>query len=197
MKIIPAILFDFDGTLVNSENIWLEAKIQALQKMDICYEENKLREFAGQNLNTVFSHFFTDSEVYTNRKNLHELKKIFHQTVDDLALNLMPNHLKEIEGAREVLSQFKGAGFVIAICSNAPIYFIETTLSFLKFDEFTGGIFSTTNTDKGKPNPFVYHKAIDTLGLNKDQLLPWRKQKWCRCGFGCENTGSSVREFKV
>lgn len=177
VEITPAILFDFDGTLVDSENIWLEAKIKALHKMGISCEENELREFAGQNLNSVFSHFFADLEGHKNQEELDLFRVSFYQVVDDAALSLVPNYVKEKEGAREVLTRFKEAGFVLAICSNAPTYFIEATLSFLKLDGFIENIFSAANTDKGKPNPFVYQKAIDVLGLNKKCTLALEDSK--------------------
>lgn len=177
VEITPAILFDFDGTLVDSENIWLEAKIKALLELGISCEESELREFAGQNLNAVFSHFFAASEGHKNQEKLDLFRVNFYQVVDDVALSLVPNYLKEKEGAREVLSRFKEDGFVMAICSNAPTYFIEATLSFLNLDEFVKNIFSAANTDKGKPNPFVYQKAIDVLGLNKKRTLALEDSK--------------------
>lgn len=163
----PAILFDFDGTLVDSEGIWLEAKINALLNMGISCEESELREFAGKNLNTVFTHFFAESKEHLTQKELDVIKINFYKNVDEVALNLVPSYIEEIQGAREVLQRFKEAGFIIAICSNAPTYFIDSTLSFLKLEGLVENIFSAANTDMGKPNPFVYQKAIDTLDLEK------------------------------
>ena len=167
IEMTPAILFDFDGTLVDSEGIWLEAKINALLNMGISCEESELREFAGKNLNTVFTHFFADSREHITQKELDVIKANFYKNVDEVALKLVPSYVREIQGAREALQRFKEVGFIIAICSNAPTYFINSTLSFLKLEGLVQGVFSAANTDMGKPNPFVYQNAIDTLGLEK------------------------------
>lgn len=161
-----AVLFDFDGTLVESENIWLEAKVKALQEMGVSCHEDEIREFAGQNLNAVFRHFSAELSDVTD-----ESKMKFYILVDKISLALIPEYLKEISGAREILLQFKEDGFVMAICSNAPTYFIETTLQFLELDGYFEHMFSAANTDKGKPNPFVYLEAVESLGLNKERTV--------------------------
>lgn len=171
MSIPPAILFDFDGTLVSSENIWFTAHIEALREFGILSSESELRELVGQNLPAVFSHFLVNSKTEQDPKELAEEKAKFFQTVDEAALKLIPEYLKAMPGAQEALVRFRDIGSAVAICSNAPTYFVETTLSFLEMTDLVENIFSAANTDKGKPHPFVYQQAIDTLHLDKNQTL--------------------------
>lgn len=171
MSIPPAILFDFDGTLVASENIWFIAHVEALREFGVSSSESELRELVGQNLHSVFSHFLANSGVEQSSEELAKAKAKFFQTVDEAALKLIPDYLKATPGAQEALMRFRDIGSAVAICSNAPTYFVEATLSFLEMTDLVENIFSAANTDKGKPHPFVYQQAIDTLDLDKKQTL--------------------------
>ena len=60
---------------------------------------------------------------------------------------------------------------VSAVSNSAKDYVLEALEMLQVSEQFGGRVFSAEMVPKGKPNPAVYGLALETLGLNKDEVI--------------------------
>ena len=160
---IKAVIFDMDGTLVESEHIWSEAKQSIARDAGINIAEDGLNKYIGRGLND-----FID-EVLTSMHESHcaEMnRKIQKRVLVDYGSNI-----SVIDGAIEILNAFSLAGVRLAICSSGPLQAIESSLRALRATESIEVIVSGDTLTCGKPNPLPYLLTLKRLCLDAKHTI--------------------------
>lgn len=162
---IEAVLFDFDGTLVETENIWKQAKVQLLSAFDAATATAVADRFHGVGLRTFAQAVIGEGllDGLTPEAVVAEVETIAR------SLGVASPPLKE--GARSLIEQLVGQNVRLAICSNAPADLISQCLRDHGLRAAFSAIFSTANTPLGKPNPHVYQRALRELELSSDSSV--------------------------
>ena len=95
---IKAIVFDFDGVLVDSEKIWLNAKIKALRINNIKIKKKiNIKSFIGVSSNIFFRKVIP-------KKNYQNIKKRVIQSYNNLLIKKFSQNLKLNKGIKDILS---------------------------------------------------------------------------------------------
>jgi len=139
MKKYSLLVFDWDGTLVDSEGF----AIEALQKTaaDFNYpvpEISAIRECFGLKLENLLQQFFP-------KENQTELAKTFYKyfSEEDLTTNFFA-------GALETLAYLKQQGFTLAVATNRARAKLDTALDMANIKN----LFATTRCpEEGAPKP--------------------------------------------
>ena len=160
---MKTILFDLDGTLIQSPKIILEAFRQtfALYLEDVKLEEKELSNFLGQTLWKTFSAYTADEQL-TDKLVTH-YRKISNELIE-MGLEAYPN-------AKETLIYLRAEGCKIGVVTSklneVATYHLEKTDLLDHIDLLIGH----DDTEKHKPNPDPLLEAIKRFNSQKEDTI--------------------------
>ncbi|WP_051030948.1 HAD family hydrolase [Robertmurraya massiliosenegalensis] len=163
-KLIKAIIFDFDGTLVDTETMWYRMyKEVLLHKYGI---HLPLEEFAKV-IGTTDEALYAYVEAQTQTKiDFIQLEQEIHRMIiaqkDQLVLR---------EGAEEFIQQARKMNLKMGIASSSPRKWIEDLLEHLHVRNVFSVIKSKDDVQEVKPNPELYVKAVEALGVYPQEAI--------------------------
>ena len=158
----PTILFDFDGTLMNTDYSIIEAYRELFKKRNIENEFTREREIEvlGPGLRELFPIYFPGEDVealFEEYRNInHALGKI---------------HNKPYENAIEVLKKLKEEGYNIGIVSTKQKTVIEDTLKDFDMQEYIDDVVGVDEVNKLKPDPEGLINIINNNKWNRDDVI--------------------------
>jgi HAD superfamily hydrolase (TIGR01509 family) len=162
------IMFDFDGTLVDTQTIYDEIIIKTLFKISSKYTpEYCLEIFNGNGWKEMFDEIAELEPHY-------DVKGAYLEAISE-AIRLTIDGVKTTPNVKEVLVRLKKDGCKVAICSNSSLHVIKKQIHLCNLSEFFNEdwIFTPEESkgEKGKPSPDVYLKAIKHLKVNEGECL--------------------------
>ena len=157
-----AILWDMDGVLVDTTEAHYKAWLDILSAYGIEYSRKQFLDEFGMNNFSILSQLFNtaDLEVITP---LSERK-------EQLFRDYARGHLKLLPGTAHWLKQFRQWKFPQAICSSAPQKNIDAIIETTDINTYFTIQLSAANL-RGKPDPEVFLKAADLLGVSPERCL--------------------------
>lgn len=161
MSTIEAIIYDVDGTMVNSEPLHVSAWDEALK-------------LSGQELSNLSQNF---RQTMAGKKPII----IAQGMVDELNLSISPTELLGrksllflekaktslvgMPGAVESIHMFKDAGYKLAIGTSLDREFLDIILKSLNVSDFFDVIVTGDQIKNGKPDPETYLNVSNFLGI--------------------------------
>lgn len=166
MSAIKAILFDMDGVLIDAKEWHYEAL-------------NKALSLFGMEISR-YDHLVTYDGLPTRRKlemltlerglpkRLHGFINDIKQqyTLDEVNQKCKPNFIHEY-----ALSRLKKEGFRMAVCSNSIRKTVEIMLEKAMIGHNFECYFSNQDVTKGKPDPEIYTRCMEKLGVTPGETL--------------------------
>lgn len=159
--IIKAIISDFDGTLVDT----FEANYQAYKKAFGLCGLHITREDYLSCFGLRFDAFMERMKVQDDivRNIIRKEKARLYPECFDL---LVPNR-----SLIDFIKKVKLSGVKTAIASTAQIGNLMNVLNYLSLAEMFDGIIAGKDVQNGKPNPEIYLKAMEQLGVLPEETL--------------------------
>ena len=165
---LQAVIFDFDGVLVDSEPAHYRAFQAVLEPRGLGYDwATYLDHYIGFDDRDGFREAYAAAGRTLSATALEELiaaKGAAFET--EMAAGLAP-----IEGAVACVQRL-GAAFPLALCSGALRGEIVPTLEQLGLSEAFGALVSAEDVAHSKPDPESYRLAVARLGAQLGQDLP-------------------------
>lgn len=161
---IKAVIFDLDGVLADTELFSGQASGKALKVhgIELTDEEGK-RAFGRRDIDS-YSGYIESRGLDLNPKDLVKEK-------DRIYSELIKGKLKPIPGVAKLLKFLKKRGIPFAVASSGTPEKIRATLSELGFAGFFDIIVSAEDITKGKPDPEIFLKAAEKIGVNPGSCL--------------------------
>jgi sugar-phosphatase len=159
-----AIIFDMDGTLVDTEVVWHEAEEQLVAARGEVYTLEARAHLVGlrldEGLTKLREHYgFTDDvQTLVDELNANMMKLIEHE------VNVMP-------GIPEIVNLVIEREIPRAIASASPEMLIEAVVKRLGWGEVFAVRCSADHEKAGKPAPDVYLTAARRLGVDPTRCL--------------------------
>ena len=153
---IEAVIFDLDGTLVDSMGLWKEIDVTFLGERGIAYEDGLQEKIEGMS--------FTETAVFCKEhyrlsESVEELKEIWNRmAMEKYRFEVLPK-----PGALEFLEDLKGQGMKMGIATSNSRELIAAVNEAYHFDEYMSCIVTSCSVSKGKPAPDVYLEAARQL----------------------------------
>ena len=159
---IKCLIFDCDGTLVDSEHLFNRALSEKLALLGVVVSaENLVQRFRGVKLTTVLE---TLEAEY-----LITLDQAFIESYRQLVEVLFSNELVACAGVAETLTDIKQA---MCVASNGPLKKMKLALSVTGLtDFFADNIFSAYEVNAWKPDPGLFVYAAKKMGFKPDECL--------------------------
>ena len=158
-----SILFDLDGTIINSEVGVTSCVVYALRKFGIEETDRALlRKFLGPPLSDSFMRFYGfDAEKAE--------KAVEYYRERYVPIGVHENEV--YEGIPDLLEALRAGGKRIYIATSKPEHFAKGILSELGLDKYFDGIFGSTLDESRNSKDKVLAYAINEIGLEKERSV--------------------------
>ncbi|HTJ78072.1 MAG TPA: HAD family phosphatase [Rariglobus sp.] len=158
---LRALIFDFDGLLVDTETVLIDAWVQMHEEDGLPCDRNALHYIVGH---TGITHdYWTAYAPETNRAALDERYRL---TARKLTLDAPP-----LPGAVALLAAARTAGLKIGLASNSSHEHVEGHLDHRGMRGFFDTIACRDDVQHGKPEPDVYLAALRGLGVTAAEAI--------------------------
>lgn len=160
-----AVLWDLDGTLVDSEEFhWLSWRdTMRPEGVELTYEQF-LASFGQKNDGILPVWLGADVDGARMQRIGEDKESEFRRLAETHGLTPLP-------GAREWLSALRAAGWKQAIASSAPRVNVEMMLRVAGLEGSFDAIVSADDVTIGKPDPQVFLKAAERLGVPPSRCI--------------------------
>ncbi|MFO7317778.1 MAG: pyrophosphatase PpaX [Bacilli bacterium] len=157
---MKALLFDFDGTLLNTNELIIRTFMHVLNdKFPGQYSPQDCIKFIGPSLKETFEQI-TPNEVDEMIAKYREWNHAYHD-----------QYVKEFDGVNETLEQLKQEGHKLAIVSTKKKETIERGLKLMKAEHYFDFWIGLEDVSKVKPDPEPVLLALDRLKVPKEKAL--------------------------
>lgn len=161
---IKAVIFDVDGTLIDSMWIWKQVDIEFLGKRGIPLPEKLQTEIEGMSYSETAIYFKARFDLPDS---LEEIKEEWRLMAEDH----YKFHIKLKSGAKEFLKLLYNKGFTIGIATSNSRELVDNMLENHNIRKYFSVIRTSCEVDKGKPHPDVYLKVAEDMGLEPQDCL--------------------------
>lgn len=161
-----AVLFDMDGTLVDSEKLWDIAMQQLYAKFGGVMTPEVRNATVGGSAESVIKLVFDDLGLPPEPQEMAAVADWLHEITGEL----FDAGLPWCEGARELLEELAGAGVPMALVTNTRRALTERALNTIGRDYFTASVCGD-EVPRGKPAPDPYRQAAALLGFDPAHCL--------------------------
>lgn len=161
---IKAAIFDLDGTILDSMQIWNELDINFLSSQGLSPKPGLQEAVMALTLRQSASYF---REEYGVRLTENEILERLH---DDIRV-AYEERIQLKSGAKAALELLSSAGIPMAVATATELHLAEAALSRLGVAHHFTGIFTCEMVGKGKREPDVFLAALNHLGARAEQTL--------------------------
>ncbi|MCI3923230.1 HAD family phosphatase [Paenibacillus sp. TRM 82003] len=191
---IKALVFDFDGTIINTETAWYLAFRDAYKEHGVELSLETYSQCIGTSL-----HAFNPYEYLKTHKNLPI-------DLDEFRVHIHGRHAALMEreqvrpGVVETLKAAKDAGLKIGLASSSPLEWVQKYLNQLQLTSYFECFRTADHVENVKPDPELYIQAIQALGVEPQEALaiedsPNGSKAALAAGMHCIVTPNSITEF--
>ena len=161
---IKAVLFDLDGTLVDSMWMWKDIDIEYLGKRGFDLPGELQKDIEGMSLTETATYFKNRFEL---PESLEEIKKEWMDMARDKYCHQVP--LKP--GAKEFLLYLKEHQIRTGIASSNGIELVHAVLQAQGVDQYLDSVHTCCDVKRGKPNPDIYLLVAEELDVKPEECL--------------------------
>jgi len=164
---IHAIVYDVDGTLINSEPLHVEAWKQTLINQGHAISELSvgfLGTMAGKKPIAIAEGMVTELNINTSAEQ-------FLNEKTDLFFSMAHESLEAMPGAIESVERLSTVGFRLAIGTSLDRGFLDAVLNKFNIADMFEVIVTGDEITKGKPDPETYFKVFEKLNLEPSSCV--------------------------
>jgi putative hydrolase of the HAD superfamily len=158
---LRALIFDFDGLLVDTETVLIDAWVQVHAEDGLTVDGNALHHIVGH---TDVVHDYWSA--YPARSDRDALEQRYRLAARALTLAAPP-----LPGALDLLHAARAAGLRIGLASNSTHAHVEGHLAHRGMLSFFDFVACRDDVAIGKPEPDVYLAALRGLGVNATDAI--------------------------
>ena len=161
---IAAVVFDLDGLLVNTEDLYQDVGAQLLRRRGHSFEPDLLDAMMGRPqavaLATMIDWHKLDDTVETLAA---ETSEIFQ--------GLLADRLAPMPGAVELVGRLHQQGLPRGVATSSGPEFAHDVLARVGLLESFGFVLTAADVSRGKPDPEVYQLAAARAGVPPERML--------------------------
>ena len=158
------LVFDFDGTLVDSMPTWGGKMIRILKEEGVSYPENIIEIITPLGDVGAARYFIEVLKVSASMESLL-------YRMDAYALPKYQNEIPEKEGVSEVLRALKARGHRLFVLTASPHRMLDPCLARLGLTPLFDGVFSCDDFSTTKADPEIYDRLSAHIGSTKENLV--------------------------
>lgn len=163
-KEIEAVIFDLDGTLIDSTAVWKQVDIEYMEQKGLEVPEDLQEKIEGMSFTEVARYV---KERFQITDTVEEMIDIWHK----MAMEHYEFHIPMKRGAVEFVKELKKMGFKLGIGTSNSRKLTDVVLHRYGLLPFFDTIRTSCEVEKGKPHPDVYLKVAEDLQCDPKHCL--------------------------
>ena len=159
-----AVIFDLDGTLVDSMWMWKSIDIEYLAKYGYDLPPTLQKDIEGMSFSETAVYF---KETFQIPESLEEIKDDWNR----MAYKKYTTEVTFKAGAKAFLDYCKNKGIKMGIATSNSRELVDATMLALGGKEYFDCIMTACEVEKGKPAPDIYLAVAKQIGIQPQQCL--------------------------
>jgi len=162
---MKAVIFDWDGTLVDSRNVIVESYKKVLSEIGYNIDADFILKRIGIGVQKIFIDFFNEKNIPYDMdmiKKLSDRKNRIHMESSD--------KIKILEGSIELLESLKGK-VRIALATMGNEIVIQHIINIKGLGKYFNVVVTGDEIKKPKPDPGIFLKTADLLDILPENCL--------------------------
>jgi beta-phosphoglucomutase len=160
-----AVLFDMDGVIVDNNPFHKQAWVEFCKKYNWELSEENVEQYIYGRTNKDALTFLLKREATKEDVDRYGEEK------EALYREIYREHLQPVPGLLQFLQNLKKEDARLAVATNAPKSNIDYTLELAGVKEYFNKIVDATYVSRGKPDPEIYLKAAELLGVKPEACI--------------------------
>lgn len=163
-----AVLFDMDGTLVDSEHLWLESEIDVMRSLGADWSERDQAHCLGGPLERVAAYMAERSRTDTSPEDVGRL------LLGSIECKMRTEPLHWRPGALDLLRECRSLGIPTALVTASWEVLVLALAARMRIDvgsEPFDVIVAGDHITNSKPHPEPYESAARQLGVSPDRCM--------------------------
>lgn len=162
---IKAIIFDIDGTLVDSVDFHAKAWVKAFQAYGYDFPFEQLRQQIGKGSSFIIGELLSSEEAEKLESDIAQYRKKYFQ--EQLLEQVQP-----FPAVKDLFERIKADGITIVLASSARKETVAHYEKLLDIEDLIDGATSTDDVEKSKPEPDIFLAAMAKLeGIEADEII--------------------------
>ncbi|MDQ4051263.1 MAG: HAD family phosphatase [Actinomycetota bacterium] len=158
-----AVLWDMDGTLVDTEPYWIEVEFELAEKYGATWTREHALQLVGNDL-------ITSGRYIREHMRLELSPEEIVEALLDGVVARVQEQVPWCAGARQLLAELRAAHVPCALVTMSYTRFVAPILASLPADTFSA-IVTGDIVERGKPDPEPYLTAARMLGVRPSECL--------------------------
>ncbi|MBV9088738.1 MAG: HAD family hydrolase [Mycobacteriaceae bacterium] len=152
----PAVLFDIDGTLVDSNYLHVHAWVRAFHDAGVQADAWRIHRSIGMDGSRLVASLAPDAGDDATQR-LKDLHARYYKELSPL--------LRVLPGGRDILDRVASMGLQVVLATSAPEDELSILRSVLDRDSTVAAVTSAADVDTAKPEPGIIDVALDRAGV--------------------------------
>lgn len=159
-----AMIFDLDGTLVDSMWMWYDIDVEYLGRFGFTIPEGLQADIEGMSFSETAVYF---KERFNIPDSLDKIKEDWNQMAWDKYTNEVPMK----EGAAEFIKECRKRGILLGIATSNSRELVENIIAVHSMKEDFACIMTGCDVKRGKPAPDIYLAVAKALNVEPADCL--------------------------
>lgn len=161
---IEAVIFDIDGTLVDSNELHATCWQEAFERFGIRLPFDEVRKQIGKGGDQLIPSLLSEEQAEVLGKEIEEFRS-------NLWKKKYLSQVKPLPGVRALFERLIGEGKKIALASSAKGDELKTYKRIANITDLVDEQTSSDDADKSKPHPDIFEAALERLAVASDHAI--------------------------
>jgi len=161
---IKAVIFDLDGLLIDSEPLWLRAKVDFMKKMNDVWTHKDQENTVGVSTQSWVDYIHNKIEGRLSKE------EVLKEIIDRMKSYYNNGELELMPGAERAL-EFAGNNFKVGLASGSYKDLLYIAVKSNKWENIFSQILSSDDLERGKPHPDIYLEVMKRLEVSPSESL--------------------------
>jgi HAD superfamily hydrolase (TIGR01509 family) len=158
----PAVLFDIDGTLVDSNYLHIESWERALAALGHPVDSWRIHRAIGMDSSKLLDELLGDEADELGEEATERHSAEYKEMI---------GRLRPFAGARDLLAELHRRGLTVVLATSAPDDELEILRDVLEVEESVAAITSAGDVGTAKPDPDIIEVALQKAGVPPERAI--------------------------